>query len=187
MKRFLTAAVAVTMIFTVAAGVSAKSNIGLMGVGAKVGYLSIDDIDESAIGFGGVVDLGQLMPRLNLEGEVLYWGKSYDYGWGGDAKFSEIIISALGKYCFPMKGSKMLPYAGGGLGLVLSKFSWDAPAGYSGYVDDSSESETDIGFHLLGGTYYDLSPQMKGFAEFRYTSNGADFWGIFAGFIYNLK
>ena len=106
MKRFLTAAVVLTMVFTLAAGLSAKSNIGLMGVGGKVGYVDPGGGIGSTLGFGGVVDLGTIMPKLALEAEVLYWKKTYSESaglWGGEDyewSISEFIISAIGKYYF---------------------------------------------------------------------------------------
>lgn len=177
------------LVFTVSA--FAQTNISLNGVGAKIGFVDPENI-ESTFGFGAVADLGWITPKIALEGEVLYWKKSYDEGAHWEWSYSQLYISALGKYYFEQKkGSKFLPYAGAGIGLVIAKVSSD----YSGPSDpywggdlNTSESETGIGLHFLGGAKMALSPQIDGFAEARFsTGEGADFFGIFAGFIYQLK
>jgi opacity protein-like surface antigen len=166
-----------------------KSNIGFNGIGAKIGYIMPESPIENTIGFGAVADLGTLTPALKFEGELLYWSKGYtaaDYEWS----YSQIYISALVKYFFPQKkNAKWLPYAGGGVGLVIGKSKSEYKGAYSMYVSDksSSISNTDLGIHLLGGVKTVLSPTMDGFAEARYSIDGADFFGLFVGAIFKLN
>ena len=166
--------------------VFAGSNIGLNGVGAKIGLVGPEGGIGSTIGFGGVVDLGWLTPQIGLEAEVLLWSKSYDSGWYYDTyevKYSQFAINVLGKYYFEQKkGSKLHPYAGGGLGMGFWKVSWPEAAHWGGDLSGS-----DVVISVLGGAKMELSPKMDGFAEVRYSLGGYDFWGAFVGFIYSLK
>jgi len=185
MKRFLMAAVAMTMIFALAAGVSAKSNIGLMGVGAKVGYVDPGGGWGSTLGFAGLADLGTIMPKLALEAEVMYWKKTYSEAWYTDnyeVSFSEFIVSALGKYYFSDKKSDFKPYAGGGLSMIF----WSSKIG-TGIWGGGDTSGSDFAITVLGGAKKALSPKLDGFAEFRYSTSDWDFWGVFAGIVYKLK
>ena len=87
----------------------------------------------------------------------------------------QIALGAVAKYHFEMDGN-IKPYAGGGLGFNIGKFS----------VEDESESETDIGIHLLGGASMSLSPKMDGYAEFKYVISDCDYTAIFVGINYLL-
>ncbi len=161
----------------------AQSDIGLKGVGAKIGFVAPEDPIESTIGFGAVADLGTITPAIHLGAFVDFWKKSYDTGsLGGtfEASFTEIAIGALGKYYFPMSNSAFKPYAGAGLGLTIGKAKVDSPYG------GGSDSSTDFGFRILGGADYALSPTLTGFAEAVYQIDGADYFGIFAGVVYSL-
>lgn len=185
-----------TVLAVLALAVSAfagGSNIGLVGVGPEVGFVSIESDVGSTIGFGAAADLGWLTPQIAFGAEVLYWSKSYDVGAHWDWSYSQIYINALARYFFSQKkGSSFSPYAGGGLGLVIGKVSSDytGPESdyYGYYYEDTSSSETGIGIVLLGGAKMPLSPKMDGFGEVRYsTGEGADYFGIFAGVIFKLN
>ncbi|MEG8947872.1 outer membrane beta-barrel protein [Rosettibacter firmus] len=164
--------------------IKAQSDFGLKGIGAKLGYVSPEDPIESTIGFGAVVNLGQIIPAIKLDAGIDYWSKTYDsgsiYGTTWESTISAITIYGLGKYYIPVGNTPVKPYGGVGLGFVISKVSVDVP-GFS-----TSESDTDFGFRLVGGADYQISPNIKGFAEINYHSNGTDFLGIFAGVVYIL-
>jgi opacity protein-like surface antigen len=91
------------------------------------------------------------------------------------------------------KDSKIEPYAGGGLGLVMGsvKTEYSGPTyGYDAlYNVNTSVSHTNLTIMLVGGAKMPLSPKMDGFAEVRYStaSDLADIWGIFVGVIFKLK
>jgi opacity protein-like surface antigen len=172
----------------VCSAVYAKSDIGLKGVGAKIGFVDPESPIGSTFGLGGVVDLGTITPQMTLEGELMFWSKGYDvmdYHWS----YSQIYISGIAKYYFNQKkGAKFLPYAGGGLGLVIGKVKSEWKGSDFGLGSTSgSTSSTDLGIHLVGGAKYPLDSQKYAFAEFRYSIDGADFWGLFAGFVFKLK
>jgi hypothetical protein len=160
----------------------ASAQVGLKGVGAHLGYVDPEDIDGT-IGFGAQADLGTLMPQLALFAYVDYWGKSYDVYYGS-VDFSDIDIAAIVKYYFPGKDFK--PYAGGGLGLNIASASYNSDLGD---FDDSGadNSSTDISIHLLGGVQKNLSPNLDGFAEIKYSMADADYLSFVVGVTYKLN
>jgi hypothetical protein len=178
------AALALCLVFGTAS--FAKSNIGFNGVGAKVGLVGPEGGIGTGIGFGGIADLGWITPKIGLEANALYWGKSYNSGFfyeTYDVKYSQFTISAIAKYYFDQKkGAKFHPYAGAGLGMGFWKVSWPSQAHFTGGVSGSN-----LVIQGVGGAKMALSPKMDGFAEFMYSTGGYDFWGLFAGFIYKLK
>ena len=193
-------------IFVMLAGVSlfGQTNINFMGVGGMLGYISPESDIGSTIAFGGRADLGTIFkPNIKLMAEGLFWSKGDEVSdmYGGTIKtnWRQIYVSALTKYCFGKSGEKVTPYVGGGLGMVFYRFKSEyksssiitkANLGSNSaglYGSTYSHSDSDLALHLLGGVDYILSPQLTGFAEFRYVTDGADFWGIFVGAIYHLK
>ncbi|MDH7603576.1 MAG: outer membrane beta-barrel protein [Melioribacter sp.] len=169
-------------------GVTAQTDIGLKGVGVKLGYVAPEDPIENTIGFGAAANLGTITSNIHLDAVVDFWSKTYGdlspYG-KADFTFTEITIAALGKYYFPLESSSLKPYAGAGIGFVIGRTSFEYNIPYIGSGSES-ESETNIGFRVLGGVDYKLSPQLNAFAEVFYHTDGADFLGIFAGVVYCL-
>ncbi|MBN1348336.1 porin family protein [candidate division KSB1 bacterium] len=182
--------IAVLVVLLFAAPAMSQANLGLFGVGAKVGYVDPEDIDAT-FGFGAVADLGKIKPNLGLEAELGYWSKSYDM-FGLDASLSAISIAASAKYLFAMQGSNIQPYAGGGLGFHIFKAKAEYmtyhPTTFEQVKEEESDSETKIGFHINGGAMMELSPQMTGFAELRYALiSDVNTLSLMAGVIYSLK
>ncbi len=177
------------------AGLStAQTNIGFNGIGPMIGYVSPENIDGT-IAFGARADLGSIS-KFGFMADVLFWSKgqketsvyySYEYS------YSSFYVTALGKYSFGDPNAQLRPYTAAGLGFCFSKVSADEhymvvkslPSATSPM--SLSDSNTDLCIHLIGGVDYQLSPQLTGFAEFRYMLGGWDTWGIFAGAIYNLS
>lgn len=168
--------------------IKAQSDFGLKGIGAKLGYVSPEDPIESTIGFGAVANLGTIFSNIRLDATIDIWSKSYGglspYG-KADYTYTEITLAALGKYYFQLKNSSIKPYAGLGLGLIIGRSSFEYSIPYFGSSSEST-SETNLGFRILGGVDYKLSPQLNSFLEIFYHANGADFLGIFAGVTYML-
>ena len=182
--------VALTVVFLLVSSGFGQSSIGFMGIGGYLGYVTPEADIESTIMLGARANLGTIFtPKLGFLGEIGYWGKSYDehlMGADWEWKWSQIYITALVKYGFGNDESQLNPYAGGGLGLVLGKWKSESSVLDPFIVGDTSGSSTDLGIHLLGGVEYPFSDVIKGYAEFRYVLNGADFWGIFGGIEYSL-
>jgi opacity protein-like surface antigen len=167
---------------------AAWAKIGFMGIGGRVGYVKPEDPIDGTFGVGVVADLGTIVPAVGLEAAVDYWTKGYDASFmGSDAEwtYNDLMISATAKYMIPTQGSVM-PYIGGGLALHM--FSWEYTCSY--YYDDyfmedlieetCDDSETDIGFHAVGGIKTALSPNLHGGIEGRYAIADPDHFGIFA-------
>ena len=182
-KLLVTLAVSVILLFGTT--VFAQTDIGLYGIGARLGFVMPENEIDSTIGIGLNADLGTIMPNLALHAYLDYWSSgeeedNYEYSW------SAIGISAIAKYMFAMEGS-IKPYAGGGLGLEFANFSaeYDGP-GNEFFDGDFDESETDLGIHLVGGASMMVNEKMTGFAEVKYTIGEIDYFGIFAGIMYSL-
>lgn len=170
----------------------AQADINLKGVGGRLGFIMPTEGQiDNTLGFGFQANLGSITPKILLDAYVDYWAKGYDvtyYKW----TWSTFGIAAIAKYKIEMEGN-IHPYAGGGLGLIISKGSgkYTGPQSslFGQYIDnaDVSNSSTDVAIHLVGGASMTLSPKMDGFAEVKYTLGGIDNFGIFVGVNYKLK
>lgn len=185
----------IILILTVFMAVSAfsQSNIGLNGVGGKLGYVDPEGEMESTFGFGAVADLGTITPKILLEADIFYWGKSYDESFLGsstEVKFTSITLSAVAKYLFADAKEQMRPFAGAGLGFAMNKAKVEGSyTDYTGqtHSSSSSSSDNDIVIHLCGGVKYRLNPKVDGFAELRYTMGDGDILAILVGGIWSLQ
>lgn len=171
---------AVTVVF-------AETNIGLNGIGARLGYVMPEGDVDNTIAFGATADLGQLSPDIDLEANVTYWSIGEKIG-GFDWSWSSFLIDAVAKYKIKMDNSDLKPYVGGGLGLHFATVKYDWVDPWTGNKTDESDSETDIAIILAGGAKKTFSETIDGFAEIRYTIAGdLDTFGIFVGAIYKLN
>jgi opacity protein-like surface antigen len=175
----------------------AMARFGFMGIGGKVGYVKPEDPIDGTFGLGLVLNLGTIVPAVRLEGNVDYWSKSYEasyMGFGGaDWTYSDLMVGATAKYMIPTQGT-VAPYVGGGLGLHM--FSWEYSYEFT-YIDpwgdydetcseSCDDSETDIGFHGVGGIDMTLSPNLRGTLEGRYAIADPDHFGAFFIITYML-
>jgi len=160
------------------------ADIGFKGVGARLGLVMPEDPLDNTIGFGGHVDLGTIIPNLKIEGSIEYWSADLE----GTSDFSRGDIAFMGttKYMFPLAGSPISPYAGGGLGLHhFSYDTWDFNP-QTMQLEKGSESCNELEFHLLGGAEYPISPQIAAFGEAKYVVGDVDYFGIYGGITYYL-
>ena len=191
MKIKTTVVIAIAISLLCSTMLFGQADIGFKGVGGKLGFIDPGGGIGSTISLGGVADLGTIIPKIALEASITYWGKSWDV-IGADWKTTCITIAAIGKYYFSEPDQQLRPFAGAGLGLNYSSFSYDTPVfnqqtGTWG-TDEKTDSDADIGLHMVGGANYRLSDSMDGFAEFRWVNGGDwDYWGIYAGVIFNLN
>ncbi|HHM23788.1 MAG TPA: porin family protein [Bacteroidetes bacterium] len=160
----------------------AQMNLGLNGVGGKLGYISPEGNIDNSVVLGGWVNLGTITPQLHLRADVEFWGKSYS-DYSAKVSFTQLALGAVVLYYFPMENANFKPYSGVGLDFTRSKTSVEGLGFYSG---SASSSSTDIGIDLVAGIEYPLSPNLNGRGEFKYHTDGADFWGIFVGVMYSL-
>lgn len=194
MKKLATLAVVIIFIMSFS-GLQGQTAIGFNGIGGFIGFAMPEDPIESTFALGAKADLGTIFsPDVSFEADLAFWSKSYDETYW-DFTYTQIYVSALAKYNFS-SGSDLQPYAGGGLGFVHQSAKVDY-TGSSPYLSlaksmgvtstSSSDSEIDLCIHILGGITYNLSEDMAGFAEARYSLGGADTFFILAGIMYHLK
>ncbi|MBU1708222.1 porin family protein [bacterium] len=164
----------------------AETDIGLKGIGGKVGYVMPEGDLDATFTFGAVVDLGTFMPALHWDASIQYWGVSYEVGpyeW----TYSDIALKSTARYHFTT-GGKVTPYAGGGLGIHMFSFEWDCPSCQSvwGFPTSVSDNSTEFGFHGVGGIEFLLAPKWKAQAEAEYAIVDIDQFSIVANIIYLL-
>jgi len=186
MKTKLTLALLVIFVMGIALPVLAQMDIGPKAIGLKGGYVDAEGPENSTFGVGAIVDLGTFMPQLGWEAEATYWSKSYAE-MGASAKLRDIAILTSGKYFFPVPQSQFSPFIGAGVGVHLLKAEVDLPSYYGYGGGTASTSDSKFGFHFLGGSEMEFTPQISGFAEFRYALvSDADQMWIMGGIKYKL-
>jgi opacity protein-like surface antigen len=159
--------------------------LGFEGFGGKIGLI-MPDAGDNTIGFGAIGDLGSILPSLpplKAETSLEYWGNSYDY-FGGSSSVSVISINGTAKYYFTSTG--ISPFAGAGLGFIISRASVKFDQPVFG-ISDSSTSETDIGINLVGGVDIPIGTGMKFVAEGKFSTGGVDLFQITGGIVVKLK
>jgi hypothetical protein len=165
------------------------ADIGLKGIGGKVTLVLPEDPMDSTIGIGVLADLGIIIPQLKAEASLDYWGNSYDT-FGVDTSWRSIAIGGTAKYHFPFSGN-ISPFTGGGIEFIFSRAKVEIPATtFLGVATDggsSSESDTDVGFHLVGGVDIPIAPNIKLSAEAKYAVDGADSFQIGGALVYKLE
>ncbi|MBD3183274.1 outer membrane beta-barrel protein [Candidatus Poribacteria bacterium] len=153
------------------------AEIALKGIGGQLGIVLPDGEADTTLGLGVVGDLGTITPQVRLEGTVDYWGDSWEvpgYEWS----WMTIIIGGTAKYDFTTGGS-FTPFAGGGLGLAISRWSSEWTAGideswWGASGVDTSDTDLDIAFHVCGGVDIPVGSNMKFTGQAKYVINGHD-------------
>ena len=118
MKRVMLIAVLAFSCILAVAAVGNAADIGLKGIGGKIGLVMPEGGADNTLGLGVVADLGTIVPQLRLEGFADYWGDS----WGTapyECSWSTITIGGTAKYDFPIEAA-FTPFVGGGAGLAVS-------------------------------------------------------------------
>ena len=183
MKKIRILAVALLLFFSMASFGHAQTDlqIGLNTIGGGLGFVSPSGSIGSTIALAGNAGLGTFMEDFHLVGFAQFWRKKYaentywDWGW------TEMVFGGGAKYYFKLENMPFLPYAGGGLALTISHWSWDY-TGPSTYLEkNSSDTDINIGAQIFAGAEYPINPKMKAYGEFRFHTDGVDFFGIFAG------
>jgi len=168
---------------------SISHSLGFEGIGGKLALVLPDDPMDNTIGLGVIASLGTIVPKINAlkaEASAEYWGNSYDF-IGAETKVSYITFNGTAKYYFSSSG--MSPFVGGGLALILARasVSWKTQPIYGNISGDSSSSDTDIGFHLVGGVDIPLGPGMKFVVEGKLAMDEPDAFHIAGGIVVKLK
>ena len=138
----------------------AQSDVGLgvKGIGARLGYVDPEDASGTAA-FGVHVDAGTIVRNVHVTPYFEYWSAGASVGTSS-VDFSDLTIATDVNLDFPMHGSRMTPYLGGGLGLHF--LSFDSTPG------PSPGNETKFGFNIQGGVRNQVMPNISIFGEARY-------------------
>ena len=175
MKKVVLITVLVFSCVLAFAAVGNAADIGLKGLGGRVGLVMPEGGADNTIGFGVVADLGTVTPQLRLEGFADYWGDSFGAA-PFECSWSTITIGGTVKYDFPIEAS-ITPFVGGGAGFSISSSECDSPeiSGFGITTGGSvSSSDTDISFHLVGGIDMPVGTNMKFTAQAKYVMDVGD-------------
>jgi opacity protein-like surface antigen len=130
----------------------AEADLGVRGAGGSLGLVDIEF--GSTVGFGGLLELGQISPNVRLEANLDYWSKSYNSIWLGKYSISDLALGGTVKYDLGDEDSAARWYVGGGLGMHI--------------LSSDIVSTSRIGLDVLGGVRFGPSETMKYFGELRY-------------------
>lgn len=166
--------------------------ISIESVGGKGAIVFPEGDADTNIGLGLIVDMGTVLSNINAlkaEASAEYWGDSYDVGYW-EWSWRTISFNGTAKYHFPI-GSNISPFAGGGLGIVFSRWStkWAKPIEYSlpGLEKGSSDNDLDLGINLVGGVDIPLGPNLKIVGEAKFSTGGSDTFQISGAAVFKIK
>jgi len=132
---------------------SAGVDLGLKGIGLRVGVVEPENLDTS-LGFGFFMDLGTFHPNVAFETYVDYWSYSQDVVLA-EASFRDIAVGAKGSYVFALANPRIRPFVGGGLSLHFLKSEATIPEiSFFGQTIPGTTldaSDTKLGLDLGGG------------------------------------
>ncbi|MFQ5639330.1 MAG: hypothetical protein ACE5IR_15205 [bacterium] len=149
MKRNILLLVIITAASLLISENSSAQNIGLQGAGGRVSFVDPEGGGGGAIGLGGHVHLGEIIPNLVLHPSLEYWSKS---------GVSAFTINADVRYYFPTEGN--IDFFGGG-GIALNFTSVDL-----GQFGDANS--TDLGLNILGGADFPVAENLVATAEIKF-------------------
>jgi len=172
---------------------SFAAELGLNRVAPAVGVIFPEDDWNMGLQIGAVGDIGTVMEgKIGLFPVVSYWSSKYEYDWANgdeDITMSNIKIGIDGHYDLSEQMDGL--YAGAGIAFNFLKIEFPTIIGYSDMgvprYGTNSDSETEIGFSILGGYNLELSGKPC-FIEARYDIiSDLNTFGIKAGMFFDLK
>ena len=148
--------------------------LGFQGIGVRSGFVDPEGA-SSTVALGIHIDAGQFVNHVHVVPLAEYWkvGASgvdlRDFNIGTDVNVD-----------FPVEGGRVIPYAGGGLGLHFLKAEDPAFPGLSA-------SDTKLGFNIQGGIRNQVMPNLGLFGEVKYNFvSDANQLKLMGGFTYNF-
>ena len=157
---------------------SKVSAVGLLGYYMPA-EKSVKDLYGSGIVYGGGVSYAY-SEQICIVGALDYWKGSgeiaavtgtssgtWTYTPKTDCSLSIMPITCNVIYNIPVQKSAFAPYVGGGIGYYLAKSE----------VGSKNESKGAVGFQVLGGCLYPVSPNLSIAAVTRYSVATVDFGG----------
>jgi hypothetical protein len=148
--------------------------LGFQGLGARIGFVDPEGT-SSTVALGIHVDAGEFVQHVHVVPLAEYW----KVGVSG-VDVSDFNIGTDINIDFPVEGGRVIPYAGGGLGLHFVKAS-------DPFVPDASFSDTKLGFNIQGGVRNQAMPNLGIFGEVKYSFvSDVNSLKIMGGFTYNF-
>ncbi len=147
--------------------------LGFQGLGARIGFVDPEGA-SSTVALGIHVDAGEFVQHVHIVPLAEYW----KVGASG-VDVSDLNIGSDVNVDFPVEGGRVIPYAGGGLGLHFVKV--DNPFG------PGSNSDTKLGLNIQGGIRNQVMPNLGIFGEVKYDFvSDVNQLKIMGGFTYNF-
>ncbi|MBK6765077.1 MAG: hypothetical protein IPG71_01855 [bacterium] len=143
---------------------AADSDIGVKGIGLRLGYVDPESEYSGTVLLGAFADLGTITDKLYVDASLTYWSSDwdynyYDYDW--TVSLTDIALRGGVKYHF--SEGEWEPYAGGGLAMHFYSASYESPSGYSWSYSGADGS--DFGIYICGGVEKQLSEKIIGSGE----------------------
>lgn len=155
-----------------------EPGLGFQGLGARIGFVDPEGT-SSTLELGLHIDAGQIARGVRLQPVVEYWSLGQSIG-PYDSDTSDLSFGADVNVDFPLQDSRIVPYAGGGLGLHFLGFDSTVPG-------VSDQSDTKLGLNIQGGIRNDIMPNLSLFGEARYNFvSDANQLKVLGGFTYRF-
>jgi len=155
-----------------------EPGLGFQGLGAQLGFVDPEGA-SSTLELGLHIDAGQIVKGVRLQPTAEYWSIGSSVG-PYDTDIKDFSLGADVNVDFPIQDSRMVPYAGGGLGLHFLGFDSNVPG-----VPD--QSDTKLGLNIQGGIRNDIMPNVSIFGEARYNFvSDANQLKVLGGFTYRF-
>jgi opacity protein-like surface antigen len=155
-----------------------EPSLGFQGLGARLGFVDPEGA-SSTLALGVHIDAGQIVKGVRLQPLVEYWSLGTSVG-PYDSDISDLSFGADVNVDFPLQNSRIVPYAGGGLGLHFLGYDSTVPG-----VPDNSK--TKLGLNIEGGIRNDIMPNLSIFGEARYNFvSDANQLKVLGGFTYRF-
>ena len=160
---------------------AAQPDIGLKGIGPRLGYVDPETSLDGALEFGLDFQLGEWVPQLKWDASISYWSSGQDWSYGGrgyEWSLNDLAFRTGVNYHF-LPGDWQ-PYAGGGIGLHM--YSWD----YAGAPGLADNDDSEFGFYIDGGVHHQFNTQWSGQAQLQLDFADVDQTQIMLQAIYHL-
>ncbi len=149
--------------------------LGFQGLGARIGFVDPEGA-SSTVALGIHVDAGEIVQHVHLMPLAEYW----KVGVSG-VDVSDLTLATDINVDFPVEGGRVIPYAGGGLGLHFVKV--DDPFAPPGF----DTSDTKLGLNIQGGIKNQAMPNLAIFGEVKYSFvSDVNQLKLMGGFTYNF-
>jgi len=149
--------------------------LGIRGIGARIGFVDAEDA-SSTVAWGVHLDAGTFVQNVHVVPYFEYWSAGASVN-GFDVSTHDLTIASDVNFDFPMQGSRITPYLGGGLGVHF----------LSAEANGTTQDKTHFGLNIQGGLRNQIMPNISIFGEAKYTfvsdANQIKFMG---GFTYNF-